>query len=196
VRALSQAIVSAKGRRDMCFFAIHLIVPYYSSTAREPHTLIIPRRGAAMLKAKDIMTTNVISVPPTMTIEAFARLLIENRISGAPVLDESGALKGIVTENDLISQNKRLHIPTIIRLFDAYIMLGKPDSIEKELKKMTGSTVEEICTKAVITITPDTSIEEIATIMAERKVHLLPVVAGEKLAGIVGKIDLIKAVLK
>lgn len=149
-----------------------------------------------MLKAKDIMTTDVISVPPTMTIEAFARLLIENRISGAPVLDESGALKGIVTENDLISQNKRLHIPTIIRLFDAYIMLGKPDSIEKELKKMTGSTVEEICTKDVITITPDTSIEEIATIMAERKVHLLPVVADGKLSGIVGKIDLIKAVLK
>ncbi len=149
-----------------------------------------------MLKAKDIMTIDVISVRRTMTVEDFARLLIEHRISGAPVLDESGSLEGIVTENDLISQNKRLHIPTIIRLFDAYIMLGKPGSIEKDLKKMTGSTVGDICTKNVITITPEASIEEIATIMAERKVHLLPVIAEGKLAGIVGKTDLIKAMLK
>ncbi|HSW64760.1 MAG TPA: CBS domain-containing protein [Dissulfurispiraceae bacterium] len=149
-----------------------------------------------MLKAKDIMTTDVISVLPTMTVEEFARLLINHRISGAPVVDEAGVLKGVVTENDLISQNKRLHIPTIIRLFDAYIMLGKPGSIEKELKKMTGTTVSDICTKEVITIAPETSIEEIATIMSERKVHLLPVLSGGKIAGIVGKIDLIKAMLK
>ncbi len=149
-----------------------------------------------MLKAKDIMTIDVISVRRSMTVEDFARLLIEHRISGAPVVDESGSLEGIVTENDLISQNKRLHIPTIIRLFDAYIMLGKPGGVEKDLKKMTGSTVGDICTKNVITISPETSIEEIATIMAERKVHLLPVIAEGKLAGIVGKIDIIRAMLR
>ncbi|KAF0178650.1 MAG: hypothetical protein FD164_2169 [Nitrospirae bacterium] len=149
-----------------------------------------------MLRAKDIMTTDVITVKQTMTVEEFARLLIEHRISGAPVVDEAGAIKGVVTENDLISQNKRLHIPTIIRLFDAYIMLGKPDNIEKELKKMTGTTVADICTKEVVTIAPETSLEEIATIMSERKIHLLPVLTGGKIVGVVGRIDMIKAMLK
>ncbi|HMK44701.1 MAG TPA: CBS domain-containing protein [Dissulfurispiraceae bacterium] len=148
-----------------------------------------------MLKARDIMTTDVITVKPTTTVGDLARLLIEHRVSGAPVLTDSGELYGIVTENDLVSQNKRLHIPTVLRLFDAYIMLGNPGGVEKELKKMTGTTVADICTKDIVTITPETSIDEIATIMADRKIHLIPVISGGKLAGIIGKIDLIRAML-
>lgn len=149
-----------------------------------------------MLKAKDIMTTEVITVNSATTIDELARLLIENKISGAPVLDDNGDLIGIVTENDLISQNKRLHIPTIVRLFDAFIMLESPSKIEKELRKMSATTVNDICSKKVITVTEDTSLEEVATIMSEKKVHLLPVVEGNKIKGIIGKIDLIKGIAR
>jgi len=149
-----------------------------------------------MLKAKDIMTTDVITVSPGTTIEEFARMLTEHKISGAPVVNDNGDLTGIVTENDLISQNKRLHIPTIIRLFDAWIAIESLAKIEKEIKKMAASTVSDICTKNVITVTENTPVDEIATIMSEKKVHLIPVVEGRKIRGIIGKIDIIKAMVK
>jgi len=149
-----------------------------------------------MLKAKDIMTKDVITVKPTTTIEDLARIFIEKNISGAPVVDNNGDLIGIVTENDLISQNKRLHIPTVVRLFDAFIMLESPSKIEKEIKKMAAVTVSDICVRDVITVAEDTPVEDIATIMSEKKVHLIPVVEGRNVRGIIGKMDLIKGMVK
>jgi CBS-domain-containing membrane protein len=146
-----------------------------------------------MLKARDIMTRDVITVRPSMTIEEFARLLMKHQISGAPVVDESGSLIGIVTENDLITQNKRLHIPTILRLFDAFIPLGT-SRLEKEIKKITATTVGEICTERVVSVGPETTIDEIATIMTEKKIHLIPVVEEGRIVGIIGKKDIIKGV--
>ena len=147
-----------------------------------------------MLKAKDIMTRNVTTVRAATTIEDLARTLMEHKISGAPVVDDNGDLIGIVTENDLISRDKRLHIPTVMRLFDAFIVLESQSKIEKEIKRMTAITVNDIYIKEVITATEDTPVQDIATIMSEKKVHLIPVVEGKKIIGIIGKIDLIKGI--
>ena len=146
-----------------------------------------------MLKAKDIMTREVITVKPTTTVEELARILIKHQISGTPVVDEAGNLKGIVTENDLISKNSGLHIPTILRLFDAYIPLGT-SRLEDEIKRMAAFTVGDICTKEVVTAGEEASVEYIATIMTEKKIHLLPVLKERKLVGIIGKKDLIKSI--
>jgi CBS-domain-containing membrane protein len=144
-----------------------------------------------MLKAKDIMTGDVITVKPDTTIEDLARLLMKHQINGTPVVDDNGNLKGVVTENDLISKNSRLHIPTIFRLFDAFIPLGA-SRLEVEIKKMAAFAVGDICTRDVITVDDETSVEEIATIMTEKKIHLLPVLKEGKLIGIIGKKDLIR----
>lgn len=149
-----------------------------------------------MLKAKNIMTKEVISVSPATTIKELAEIFIKSNISGAPVINEKGDLIGVVTENDLINKNKRFHIPTVIRLFDAFIMLDKPGNIEKEIKKMAAVTVGEIYTKDVLTVSEDAAVEDVATIMAEKRVHLIPVVDGKKVQGIIGKIDLIKGLAK
>jgi CBS domain-containing protein len=146
-----------------------------------------------MLKAKDIMTKNIISVSSSTTIEELARLLIEHTISGVPVVDNEGRIQGIITQNDLISKNSRLHIPTIVRLFDAYITLGT-SKLENDIKKMAATTVGDICTKEVITIDEEASVEQIATVMTEKKIHLFPVVKEGKLIGIIGKKDIIKAI--
>jgi CBS domain-containing protein len=150
------------------------------------------KRGV-MRKAKDIMTRDVITVKPDTTIEELARILMKYQINGTPVVNDNGNLKGIVTENDLISKNSRLHIPTILRLFDAFIPLGT-SRLEVEIKKMAASTVGEICTRDVITIDDETPVEDIATIMTEKKIHLLPVLKEGKLVGIIGKKDIIKGI--
>ncbi len=149
-----------------------------------------------MLRAKDIMTHNVITVKPDTTIEELSRILVENKISGAPVVDDSGSLLGIVTENDLINRSKRLHIPTVLRVFDAFIILEGNKRIREEIKRITATRVEDIYTRNPITVTEDTPIDEIATIMSEKKVHLLPVMSGGRITGIIGKIDIIRAMSK
>lgn len=144
-----------------------------------------------MLHAKDIMTSEVITVPLAMPVEELAALLWEKHISGAPVVDADGVFAGVVTESDLIDQNKRFHIPTVVSILDSVIFLKSAHKIDQEIKKMTGTTVADICSKTPITIGPDTPLDEIATIMAEKGTHTLPVLKDGKLVGVVGKADII-----
>jgi CBS domain-containing protein len=149
-----------------------------------------------MLTAKDIMTKDVITVRPDTSIEALSSLLVKYEISGVPVVDDSGELYGIVTDNDLISRNKRLHIPTVVSFLDAAIYLESSKKFEQEVKRLTATRVGDICVHKVVTIGEDTTVVDIATIMSEKKVHLLPVITAGKLAGIVGKRDMVKAVAR
>src|SRR6266511_3629479 len=142
-----------------------------------------------MLTAKDIMTRDVLVVKPDTSIEELSSILVKNEISGVPVVDDSGALYGIVTENDLISRNKRLHIPTVVSFLDAAIYLESSKKFEQEVKRLTATRVGDICSRKVVTITEDTTVIDIATIMSEKKVHLLPVLKAGKVVGIVGKRD-------
>lgn len=147
-----------------------------------------------MLTAKDIMTKDVVTVKNDTSIEDLSALLVSNEISGVPVVDDAGALVGIVTENDLINRNKRLHIPTVISFLDAAIYLESSKKFAEDVKRLTATKVGDICAKKVVTITEDTTLIDIATIMSEKKVHLLPVVASGKIVGIVGKRDVVRAV--
>lgn len=149
-----------------------------------------------MATAKDIMTKEVITVTTDVTIEGLARIFTRHDISGAAVVDEQGKLIGIVTENDLIKMEQRLHIPTVINIFDAVIYLGSSKRFEEDIKRMAATRVEDIYRKDIVTITENSTIEEIATIMSEKNIHHLPVVRKGKLAGIVGKKDIVKAIAK
>jgi CBS domain-containing protein len=149
-----------------------------------------------MLTAKDIMTRDVLVVKPDTSIEELSSLLVKNEISGVPVVDDSGALVGIVTENDLISRNKRLHIPTVVSFLDAAIYLESSKKFEQEVKRLTATRVGDICSRKVVTILEDTTVIDIATIMSEKKVYLLPVLRAGKVVGIVGKRDMVKAVVR
>lgn len=148
-----------------------------------------------MLTARDIMTTEILSVRKETPVAELASLLTTHNISGAPVLDEDDRVVGVVTESDLIDQSKKLHIPTVITILDSVFYLENPDKMEAEMKKMAATTVAEICSSSPKTILPDTGIDEIATIMAEENIHTLPVLDNGKLAGIIGKKDIIKTLI-
>ena len=148
-----------------------------------------------MLKAKEIMTVDVITVAPETSVTDLARLLASHNIGGAPVVDVSGRLLGVVTENDLIDQTKKIHIPTVIAILDSLIFLERPDKMEKDIRKFAGSTVADIYTKTPLTVDENTPLDELATIMAEKNVHTLPVMRGEQLVGVIGKGDIIKTLI-
>jgi CBS-domain-containing membrane protein len=146
-----------------------------------------------MLTAKDIMSKDVITVGLQTSVSELAEILWKNRISGAPVLDENGDVVSVVTESDLIDQTKKIHIPTMISILDSVIFLESSKKTEKEIKKMAGNTVQDICSMELVSVKEDTGLDEIATIMAEKKVHTLPVVQDGKLIGVIGKSDIIRS---
>lgn len=146
-----------------------------------------------MLTARDIMTKEVVTVKLDTSIRDLAGIITTHHIGSIPVVDSEGNLVGIVTESDLIEQDKSFHIPTVISLFDWVIYLESEKKFEKELKRMTARTVGDICAREVVTVTPATPVSEIADIMSGKKIHALPVVEEGKLVGIVSRIDLIRS---
>jgi CBS domain-containing protein len=145
--------------------------------------------------ASDIMTQEVKTVNPSMQIREFATFLIKENISGAPVVDAAGNFLGIATEEDLIFQDKKVNLPTFLNLFSNIIPLGIART-EEELKKITGTDLKDVMQPDPQTISPEMSIEEIATLMSENKTYYLTVIDDGKVVGVVTKRDLIKAVAK
>ncbi len=147
-----------------------------------------------MTKARDIMTRDVHCVTPATPIQELARSFAEKKVSGFPVLDDDGRLAGVVTESDLIHQNQRLHIPTVVALFDSVIVLGSSKRLEDEIRQMSATRVDEIMSRDPVTVTGETPVEDVARLMAERHVDTIPVLdeAGA-LIGVIGKRDVIRA---
>ena len=147
------------------------------------------------LTARDIMTEDPITVSPEMEIGSAAKLLLDKKLNGVPVVDKSGKLVGILCQSDLIKQQKKLPIPSIFTLLDGFIPLTSMKHIEKEVRKITGTTVSDTMTPNPVTIRSNMKIQEIAGLMVDNKYHTLPVIEGGKLVGIVGKEDILRTLM-
>ena len=144
--------------------------------------------------AEKIMTTDVITVSPNTEIVKAAKIMMEKRINGLPVVD-SGKLVGILCQSDLIAQQKKFPIPSLFTFLDGYISLTSEKHLEKEVQKIAAATVDQAMTPHPVTVSPSTPIEEIASLMVDRNFHSLPVLDKGKLVGIVGKEDLLKLLI-
>jgi CBS domain-containing protein len=145
-----------------------------------------------MLTARDIMTKDVVSVTLETSLTDLAKKFVETRFSNLPVLDKQGQLVGIISETDLIEQHKPLHIPTVMTLFDWVFTLGSEKQFKEEVDRVTAATVGELYRKDPVTCSPDTTARELAGLMSQHQVHLLPVVDDGKMVGVVARLDLIR----
>lgn len=124
------------------------------------------------------------------TVEDAIKLFAEARISGVPVVEGDG-LAGLVTEGDLIFQDAEIKAPGFLDILGGLIPLGSWDEYREEALKSAGVTVGEVMTTDPITVSPDASVSEAATIMAEHRFKLLPVVEGETLRGVITRMDIL-----
>jgi CBS-domain-containing membrane protein len=148
-----------------------------------------------MIVAKDIMSTELITFAPEMDFVTAARILLDKRINGAPVVDSQGRLIGILCQSDLIAQQKRMPVPALITVLDSFIQLTSAKQLEKQIRKIVALTVAEAMTPDPITVQPDTRIETVAALMVDSNLHTLPVVDGATLVGIIGKEDVLRTLL-
>ncbi len=143
------------------------------------------------MQIKDIMTTNVVTVSITDSVEQCAKLLQENNISGLPVLDDSGRVTGIVTEGDLIRRASRIKAPGYLEILGGLIYLGSPKKFVEELQRAMSLEAGQLMSKDVVFVKPDDSLEQAATLMVDKGINRLPVIDDEeKLVGIVSRRDI------
>lgn len=145
-----------------------------------------------VMRATDVMTQNVISIEPGATIVQAARLMLQNDISGLPVIDDSGRLVGVVTEGDFL---RRVETGTSRRRSRWLEYLFGSGRIADEYAHSHGRKVREVMSPEPRTITEDTSLEEIVRMMERYRVKRLPVMRGKLVVGMVSRANLVHALV-
>jgi CBS domain-containing protein len=148
-----------------------------------------------MANARDIMTTDVVTVFPDTDITQAAKLLLDRRINGVPVIDADNKVVGILCQSDLIAQQKNLPLPSLFTFLDGFISFTSSKQFEKEVQKIAATKVSEAMTPHPVTVSPQASLAEVATLMVDKNFHTLPVVENKKLVGILGKEDVLKTLV-
>ncbi len=142
--------------------------------------------------AREVMTSEVVTVSPRTPVTEAAKTLSENHIGGAPVVDNNGALIGIISESDLILRDVKLHFPNYISFLDSIIYLESLSKFEEQLKKAVGAKVKDVMTTEVQTVTGDATVEDVATLMVDKDIDRVPVIEGSQVIGIITKGNIVR----
>jgi len=141
------------------------------------------------VRAKDVMTRDLISVTPDATVLQAARLMLQHHISGLPVVDASGKLVGILSEGDFL---RRRETATQRRRSRWLEFLMGPGKIASEYTQSHGSKVAEVMTSDVRTVGEDTDLEKIVELMEKHRIKRVPVVRDGRVTGIIARSDLLR----
>jgi CBS domain-containing protein len=144
------------------------------------------------MKASDIMSAPVVTVLAGATIVEAAKVLLEHRISGAPVINDEGRLVGMVTEGDLFRRSEIGTEPDPRQRSQG--SPSRPDTFRCYLKSH-GRQVKDIMTTDVVRVFEDTPLAEIAALLDLKRIKRVPVMRQGDIVGIVGRSDLLRALV-
>ena len=144
-----------------------------------------------MTTVKDLMTTDVVTVSPDTTLHELYAILQKERVTGAPVLDSSGKLVGVVSQRDLIVAEVQ-SLATAGPYSDVDELFSSRFIADDRIIRRRFNWVEEIMTSDVVTTTPDTPVQEVCRLMCEEEVKRLPVVLGDEFVGIISFTDIMR----
>ena len=144
----------------------------------------------------EIMTKDVVTVRPGASIREIAELLVENGISGIPVVDGEGKVIGIVSEGDLMRKEITPDLPDGLCILGAVIYYSGLREYREAFRKMAAQAARQIMTKDVVSVRAEDDVTKVAKIMYDKHVKRVPVLDGEgKLLGIVSRRDIVKMFL-
>ena len=136
------------------------------------------------MRAKDIMTTSVVTISPEVEIAEAARILLENRISAVPVVDKAGSIQGMLSEGDLM---RRAECGSH-RSWWLSLLADKTRIYERD----RGTRAKDVMTREVVSIDPETTISDVARILESKGIKRVPVIHNGRLVGIVSRADVLR----
>lgn len=142
--------------------------------------------------AKDVMSRSLLTVGPDTEVPEIARMLLEWRVSAAPVLDDAGRLVGIVSEGDLM---RRPESGTLRRRSWWLTLLTSPTEQARGYTRSHGRRARDVMSREVVTVTPDTPLNEIANLLERRRIKRVPVLDEGRLVGIVSRANLLQGLV-
>jgi CBS domain-containing protein len=146
------------------------------------------------MNAKDVMTTEVVTVSPETTVQDLAKILSEKGISGTPVVDADQRLVGIVSEGDLLHRAETGTERRVQRRRSWWLeSVAAEQEMARDYVKAHGRTVADIMTRDVITAEETADLADLAMLLETRRIKRVPVVSGGKLVGIVSRANLVRA---
>lgn len=145
-----------------------------------------------MLTAKDIMSSQVITVTPDTDINEAAGILLEKGFNGLPVVNEKGDLQGILCQSDLVAQQREFPLPSIFTVLGGFVALTSLSQLQRAVDKMAATKVGQAMTVNPVTVGPDTPVDKVADLMVDKQFHTIPVMDGGKLVGVIGKSDMLR----
>ncbi|WP_024621192.1 CBS domain-containing protein [Metaclostridioides mangenotii] len=144
--------------------------------------------------AKEVMTTDVIVAKEEDSVADVAKLLIEERIGGLPVVNSENKVVGIISETDIIKKEKYIEPPMFVNLLEGIIFLDDIRKMEDDIKKVAAYKVEDLMSKDIVMVNLNDSFDDVANIMIKKSINRVPVVDDDsKLKGIICRYDIIKA---
>jgi CBS domain-containing protein len=142
------------------------------------------------MKARDVMVSPVITVKPSTSVRELAETLVKQRISAVPVVDDHGALVGIVSEGDLLhraeARTERRHSWWLTGLIG-------DETLASEYIKAHSRKVADVMTRRVITAAPDAPLHEIAVLLEKNSIKRVPIIVNGQIVGIVSRANLVQA---
>lgn len=144
------------------------------------------------MKVGDVMKKDVVSILKGTPYREVAKILIEKKVSGAPVIDEAGKIIGVVSEKDLF----RAIYPSYEDFYESPESHLDFEELEREVKGANHKKVEDFMSSRLITADPETPILKIGALMVATGIHRVPVVENGKVVGMVGRGDIYRAILK
>lgn len=143
------------------------------------------------IKAADIMTKKVKTINEESTLREAAELMTWNKISGLPVVNNAGVLVGIISEADLMSEEKRRSAVPRMALYGLNVI--SEEVLQQSYEEGFSLKVKDCMSRKPITASPDTSVEELAQVMVDKGINRIPIMKDGKIAGIVSRNDLLQA---
>jgi len=149
------------------------------------------------LPVRDVMTTDVVTFSPDENVNDAMRVLVERGIDSGPVVDAVGDVVGMLSTGDLVVEEARVHYPTIVNFLGVNVTLPfEHQKLDDSVSKALGASVGEVMTAKPLTIAPDATVEDAATLMHDHGVSRLPVVdEGGSLVGIIARGDILRAIV-
>ena len=148
--------------------------------------IVIKKEWRLLMIVKEIMTKNVVTVTPETPLREAGKIFLEKRISGIPVIDEKGALYGMVTITDMLKV-----LDDIYKWGEQEKKLSGLKIAEEFAAKKANAKVGDIMSKDVFTLPDESSLKDVMRMMFVKRVHTIPIVNGDKLVGVIGKHDLV-----